>query len=199
MSSRFYDPEGLKRVGRIVEEEIRSGRISGRRLAEKAGYSEAAVRDIQKNLKAAPGEVYREPRPDFILAIAPHLTNPKTGQRFDPEELLAIARGLDPSPAPMPSRPYGCAADLLNQAVASHGLDEAAEISTIPRSRLEILLSGTAQPTAGELTLLQALQPLDREWCDALAIAFGGTIEKGGRGKQNGHSTQSKRSKAPRR
>lgn len=102
-SNRFYDPEGLKRVARIIEEEIQSGRLSGRQLAKKAGYSEAAIRDIRKNLKAAPGEICREPRPDLILAIAPHLTNPQTGMRFDPEELLAIARGFAPPPAPMPA------------------------------------------------------------------------------------------------
>lgn len=39
--------------------------------------------------------VGKKPDPDTLLAIAPYLTDPATGELFDPERLLAIARGQD--------------------------------------------------------------------------------------------------------
>lgn len=84
--AKFYDPEGLKLIGRLILAERQNRKVKRNPFAEEVGLTATTV----KNLEEAKIET---PEPSSILTIAPFITNPETGKPFDPEEFLLVARG----------------------------------------------------------------------------------------------------------
>jgi len=96
MESLFWDSEGLKRVAEIVDDEIARVKLQGGQkfLAQKADISAQSITNLRLNRLNNAGKIAKRIEPDTLMKLAPHITNPATGQKFQSGwELLAIATG----------------------------------------------------------------------------------------------------------
>lgn len=145
---RFWDSDGLKTVAELVkaEETKRRSRVA---IADEAGCSAQTLSNLMKNLDNCNGDIAKEPHPDTIGKIAPSITNPDTGQPFEPEELIKVARGLSRLRSQewenqplylLQELPYPQAVRELWRLIGDRTIDRAAQDWGIPDDRLRELL-----------------------------------------------------------
>ncbi|MBD2153135.1 hypothetical protein [Leptolyngbya sp. FACHB-16] len=93
-SERFYDPDGLKEIARLIDAHLEDRRISQNEFASFAGVASNTIGALRKHRKNRPGEMIgSKPDPDTILAIARQLIEPATGKPFEPWDLILLATG----------------------------------------------------------------------------------------------------------
>lgn len=84
-----WSSEGLRRIAELVQ--LENDRISQKVLATKAKVSPATISNLLLNLHNSNGRIVKEPKLETLAKIAPHVTNPDTGQPFTPQEFFSIA------------------------------------------------------------------------------------------------------------
>jgi DNA-binding CsgD family transcriptional regulator len=170
---RFWDSEGLKTVAELIRaEEIKRGSRS--EIAEVAGYSSQTIFNLMKNLNNYGGEIIKEPHPDTLLNLAVAITNPDTGQPFDPEELIKVARGLvrlrsrewENQPLYMLQElPYPAAVRELWRLIGDRTIDRAAQDWGIDSERLRQLLE-SKDPTIAMPRLTEVWRIVSKSYPD---------------------------------
>lgn len=149
MRSVFWSAAGLKRLAELVEEEARAEGSSQKVIAQKSGVSEQTVSNFLLNRYNDDDRIVKEPKPDTLIRIAPHITDPDTGKPFDPEKFIAIARGIKPPKSqeievtPGADLPYPEAVRHLKELIGDRSIEQAAKDWQIPPERLEELLTTT--------------------------------------------------------
>lgn len=89
----FYSPQGLKMVALLVEDLIEHRKQwSQNALGESLGVSGTTIKNLRLN-RLNTDKILHEPHPTLILRLASYITNPLTGDRFDSEDFLRVARG----------------------------------------------------------------------------------------------------------
>lgn len=92
----FYSPEGLKQIALFLDKQLSpSTGLAQNELARRAGVSSGTIGNLRGHRhNYGDTMVGKKPDPDTLLVLAPYLTDPLTNEPFDPERLLAVARGL---------------------------------------------------------------------------------------------------------
>lgn len=155
-SSLFWSSAGLKRVAELVEAEARADNSSQKIIAQKAGVSEQTISNLLLNRYNTDDRIVKEPKPDTLMKVAPHVTNPATGRAFEPEEFLAIARGQsftfknesetqldDLNKVDRKTHPYPKAVQHIQDLMGDRTIEQAAKDWDMSAERLEELLTTT--------------------------------------------------------
>ncbi len=105
MNLEFYSPEGLRAIALYLDELIDSDPpfITQNALAKIAGISSQTIGEIRRN-RSNTTEMSYEPKPKTLMAIAPHIPDPRLPQSpseptrtfANPEDFLLMARGIIP-------------------------------------------------------------------------------------------------------
>lgn len=89
----FYNPEGLKTIALLLDDLIdQKKEWSQNALAEASGVSSNTIKNIRRN-RLNTTKILHDPHPSSLLCLASYVVNPLTGNRFDPEAFLSVARG----------------------------------------------------------------------------------------------------------
>lgn len=148
MASTFWDAEGLKRIAELVQ--VEAEKSSQKEIAKHSEVSEQTISNLLLNRYNTEGKIVKPPQPDTMLKVAPNITNPETGQGFEPEEFLAIARGRSKIPAKVAeesatyqvnSQPFPSAVREIRRLMGKLTIAQAATQWDIDPARLEELLT----------------------------------------------------------
>jgi transcriptional regulator with XRE-family HTH domain len=156
----FYSPEGLKQIALLLDAQLSPNTsLAQNELARRSGVSSGTIGNLRGH-RHNHGDtmVGKKPDPDTLLVLAPYLEDPLTAQPFDPERLLAIARGqteLHPKRRATDDKldrtvAYPEAVNFLKGKMGSQSEEEFAEFCRIPLKALREILSGR-RPTLIEL------------------------------------------------
>lgn len=154
-NSEFWSADGLAAIAKCIKDYLEQQKEVGGdtqdSFAAKVGLTPTLIMDFKKIHHPSSGVVKRKPDGDFFFALSKALPDPTTGEPFDTERLIRIARGHEQLyPVSESDAPHAAARAYIKRGMGHMTVAQFAKLAEISPKRMQEILNGS-KPDLEEL------------------------------------------------